>query len=207
MDPNQVLVAVTGFVSSLVGAGIAFWAQAWHWRRVRKAQAVDEESRAIHRLLVKALSIDLRAHQLALAARSRGSLDGTMFALFGSEGLINVDATIRALHVDAEELESAATQLWLSSDAETVELARAVSVASGDVIAAHATRRRRGILGWILDVIRGPQLGDPDRIDAARGVLAEKREQLVKHARKRVEVPELVRSNGRPLEVVPGVPQ
>lgn len=191
MDPNQVLVAITGLLSALVGGGIAFWGQAWHWRKDRKAQAGDEQSRAVHQLLVKANSIDLRAHELAVAAQSRASLDGTVFALLGSDGPIDVNATIQALHADAEELSSAATQLWLTSDPRTVELARAIADAAGDVVAARTTRPRAGLFGWLLNLLRGPELGDPALIEAARSKLADRTENLVRHARRLSEVAEL----------------
>lgn len=185
------LVALNGLVASLVGAIIAFWAQAANWRRARRAQSADDESRAIERLLVKALSMDLRAHQLALAAKSRGSLDGTILALLGSEGPINPHATIQAMTQDAEDLHAAATHLWLTSDPRTVELAREVSDAAAGVIEAHNAGRRPRMIGWLLDLVLGPPLGDRQRIESARAVLAAKRGQLVQHTRARFNLPEL----------------
>lgn len=191
MDANQVLVAATGLLSALVGGAIAIWGQAWHWSKDRKARTVDAQAGAVHQLLVNANSIDLRAHELALAARSRASLDGTVFALFGRDGLIDVNATIQALHADAEELSSAATQLWLTSDPRTVELARAVAEAAGDVVAARTARSRAGLIGWLLNVLRGPQLGEPAMIEAARAKLARTTEDLVRHARTLSKVEDL----------------
>jgi hypothetical protein len=191
VDPNQVLVAATGLTASLVGALIAFWAQAWNWRRTRKAQAVDDEAAAIQQLLVKALSLDLRAHQLALAAKTRGSLDGTVLAFVGGEGIINTHATIEAMNRDAEELHVAATHLWLTSDASTVNLAREVFEAAAEVIAAHTGRRKVPLWARLCQLVVGPRLGDPERIESARLVLAEKREQLVEHTRRRFDLQQL----------------
>lgn len=50
VDPNQVLVAVTGLVCSLIGAGVAFGAQELNWRRARRTQAADEQSASVHRV-------------------------------------------------------------------------------------------------------------------------------------------------------------
>jgi hypothetical protein len=183
VDPNQVLVAVTGLVGSLLGAGVAFGAQELNWRRARRAQTSDEQSASVHRVLVKANSIDLLAYQLSLAAKSRGSLDGSVAALFGGPGLINFDATLRALHTDVEELNSAITRLWLSSDQRTVDLVQAISDAAAELIAAHSVPRRRGVIGWIASLLRGPQFGDAVRIENARSILASKRADLVAHAR------------------------
>lgn len=191
VDPNQLLVAATGLAASLIGALIAFWAQAWNWRRTRKAQAVDDEASAIQQLLVKALSLDLRAHQLALAARTRGSLDGTVLAFVGGEGIINTHATIEAMNADAEELHVAVTHLWLTSDAATVDLAREVSEAAAGVISAHTGRSRISLLTRLTQVVAGPRLGDPVLIESARTVLAEKRERLVQHTRNRLDLQEL----------------
>lgn len=186
MDPNQVLVAVTGLVGSLIGAGVAFGAQELNWRRARRAQTADEQTASVHRVLVKASSIDLLAHQLSLAAKSRGSLDGSFAALLGGPGLINFDATLRALHADVEELNSATTRLWLSSDQRTVDLVQAISDAAAELIAAHSVPRRRGIVGWIRSLLRGPQFGDAARIEAARSTLASNREGLVAHIRQQL---------------------
>jgi hypothetical protein len=196
VDPNQALVAATGLVASLVGALIAFWAQSWNWRRARKARALDDEFGAIEQLLVKALSLDLHAHQLALVARSRGSVDGTILSLVGGEASINAHATVQAMSDDAEDLHRAATHLWLTSDATTVALAREVSDAAADVIEAHMVRRRRWMLRWTVDLVFGPRLGDPSLIEHARVGLAAKREQLVRHTRKRFNLPELVSGDG-----------
>jgi hypothetical protein len=184
VDPNQVLVAVTGLMSSLLGAGVAFGAQERNWRRARRAQMSDEQSASVHRVLVKANSIDLLAHQLSLAAKSRGSLDGSVAALFGGPGLINFDATLRALHTDVEELNSAITRLWLSSDQATTDLAQAISDAAAELIAAHSVPRRRGLVGWIFSLVRGPQFGDAVRIETARSILASKRADLVAYVRR-----------------------
>jgi hypothetical protein len=191
VDPNQVLVAATGLTASLVGALIAFWAQAWNWRRTRKAQAVDDEATAIQQLLVKALSLDMGAHQLALAAKTRGSLDGTVLAFVGGEGIINTHATIEAMNRDAEQLHVAVTRLWLTSDAATVNLAREVLEAAAGVIAAHTGRRQASLWARIHQLVTGPRLGDPQRIESARTVLAEKREKLVQHTRKRFDLQQL----------------
>jgi hypothetical protein len=186
VDPNQILVAVTSLLAALLGALIAFGAQSWQWRRDRKAQAADAESSAIQRLLVKSHSLDLHAHQLAMAAKYRSSLDGSIFALFGSEGLISTNETMRAMNEDAEDLHAAATHLWLTSDTVTIQLATEVSQAAADIISAHHARRPLPWpIAWLATLIWGVRLGDPEAIEAARVALGTRRELLVQHARAR----------------------
>ena len=110
---------------------------------------MDEEISAIHQLIVKAQSMDLRAHQLALATTARGSLDGTILALVGGEGPIKAHETIEALTRDAETLIAAATKLRPASDPATVAVAREINDAAADVIAVHTTSRRHCDLRWI----------------------------------------------------------
>lgn len=205
MDPNQVLLAITGLFASLLGASIAFWAQAWHWHQSRKSRATDDEAAAIQTILVKSLSMDLHAHQLALAAKNRSSLDGTIHALFGSEGPIHTQATLEAMTRDVEELHAAVTHIWLTSDGPTIALANAVAEAAAEVISAHHDRYPRPrFIAWLLDLIWGVRLGNPRRIEGARVRLAGEREQLVRLSRRRWNLPEL--APGRQDQTTSGRP-
>lgn len=182
MEPTDILLAASSLLGTLVGGLLVWWTQTSQWKRSRRADSDDQEAAAIHKLLTKAVEVDMHAHHLVLAAQVRGSLSGSIASLVGEHALFDTQASVSAMTTEVAALQDAASFIWLTSEPRTVELASDVADAAADIIAAHSKRNGYpGLLSWLVELLRGPRLGDPRAIAEARALLAERRELLVAH--------------------------
>lgn len=131
------------------------------------------------------MSIDSLAHQCAVAAKYRTSIDGTVFALFGSDAQ-SVSSTLTAMNTAFDDLQDAGAHLWLNAEPETVRLGGEIATAVAALIEVHALGQHKpAYLRWLLDLLFGPPLAEPAKVEAARAKLATARTALMEHTRER----------------------
>lgn len=188
MQLDPWVTAVGGLVGALIGASAALGAQYFQSRQARKQDAERERKHAIEEVIVRALAIDMRVHEMTVLAANAGSLDGLLARLLGTVVPLDYAAMFDTLHVEADGLNRAAAQVWLFGDEDTVKLTNAVTLAATDVIDAHTQPKTN----WILNLFRVALLGRPardvERIESSRKGLAQARRTLVDHTRRKLNL-------------------
>lgn len=160
-------------------------AQWFEWKRDDAAATADQLKRAVEEVLVKALAVEMRSHQLVLMAASVTSLGGQYARLIGTVGPVDLAALLDAMNADVEAMERAGARIWMESDQETVTLTNAVVVAAAAVIEAHQTPLPGGkLVKFCRDLLKGKLTGDPTEVKHAREALGLARKVLVEHTRR-----------------------
>lgn len=190
MDPNQVLTAVASLLAASIGAGAVLAAQRFHWSRESAAAGEEGVKSSVQEVLVRALSIDLQAHELALFAKDASSVSGLLNRVLRASVPVDLPALFRGLNAEAEALNRASAYIWMNADEGTIRRTNEVVLAAMDVVDCHHSRRPGGrVVTFLLELVVGRRPGDPAEVEAAREKLAAARTALVEHTRSVFDLP------------------
>lgn len=190
MDYTTIWAAVSSLGGALIGAGAVIKSQQLQWRRDRAADADVARTGAVEELLLRALSLDLVSHQMTTVVSEFTSLGGQVNRLVRIVAPLDFSALLDKLNREAEALNRASAQIWMTTDQQTVKLTNAVTSAAMDVVTAHhATPKSGRVRRHLVGLVRGRSFGDEHRIQEARQRLAEARKALVDHTRHELRLP------------------
>lgn len=178
------VTAAFGLGGALIGASAVLGGQYLQWRRERKDRKHAARERAVEEVIVRALSVSLVAHQMAVMVQEFSSFNGTVGRLLRIVKKFDYQVLFESLNREAEALNRAGAQLWMTADQETVKLVNAVTFAATGVVEAHSGLPRVGWLGKIRRFWGGIKLGDEEAVNVSQKRLADARRSLVDHTRR-----------------------
>lgn len=182
------VTAAFGLGGAAIGATAVLGSQYLQWRREVNDRKDAAREKAVEEVIVRALSVALVAHQMAVMAHEFSSLNGTFGRLLRIIKKFDYQLMFDNLNREAEALNRASAQIWMSADQETVKLTNAVTLAATSVVEAHSGLPKMNLFGRILSIWRGIRLGDEQAVRVAQKRLADARRALVDHTRSSLEL-------------------
>jgi hypothetical protein len=160
---------------------------------------------AVQEILVKALSIDLQAHEFALLSTDISSASGLLSRLLRTSAPVDLPTLFRSLNVEAEALNRASAYVWMNADQKTIALTNDVVLTARDAVEAHFSPRiGNRTVRFLLELFIGRRPGDPAKVEATRQNLAAAREALVGHTRLVLDLPAVEFTENRQAEAEVG---
>lgn len=191
-------------VGVLIGACTTLLTQRTQWRQQRRMSEEALSQDAVVEVTVRASTLDMASHQAAMIASSFSSLGGQLNRLIRIMGPLQPERLFDGLNREHELMLTAAAQLRLTQDEETVRCVDDILSAAAEMIAAHhaLTTLRRTPLRLLMLMFAGRQRGDADRLTTARRNLHSAVGRLQEHSRRRWELPhiDLMVASHRTLE-------
>lgn len=179
------MTAVTSMVSAVIGALAAIGAVAFQARQQTRESGRQGEQEAVEQLIVRATAVVLRAQQSSIIAPAIGSLSGGVGRLFRIMAPVDLSAFSEPLVAEAIGLEHAAAKVQLLSDATTRAAAESLVSADMDVVTAYSSESGNRARRYLLLILFGKRLVDPDEIARAVGELVTQRREFERHIRER----------------------
>lgn len=179
------MTAITSMASAAIGALAVIGAVVVQMGHQRRQSDWQGEQEAVEQLIARATAVVLRAQQSSIIAPAIGSLSGSVGRLLRIMTPVDLQTFSEPLVAEAIRLEHAAAKVRLLSDAATRAAAESLVLAAMKVVTAYSGPAGNQPRRYLLLILFGKRLVDPDEISRATDELVRQRREFERHVRER----------------------